>query len=143
MSYQSWNSSSAALAMFIDAIRMPLAMAELPPDCRETGYTPALDQVRTTAPRVARLSGEARNAISSAAAPGDTQRPCSASGIAARLAGVSRIDGAIALTQIFLAGDFLAERLGQHAATTLPSMRCRRSHAGAEPWFQRRGAPRH
>src|ERR1700693_4200141 len=53
-----------------------------------------------TAPRVTRLSGEARNAITSATALGATQLEKSASGIAARLAGVSRTEGATALTQI-------------------------------------------
>src|SRR5216683_7448426 len=53
-----------------------------------------------TAPRVTRLSGEARKAITSATALGATQLVKSEAGIAARLAGVSSTEGATALTQI-------------------------------------------
>src|ERR1051325_7724345 len=53
-----------------------------------------------TAPRVTLLSGDVRNTLTSATALGATQLAKSASGIAARLAGVSSTDGATALTQI-------------------------------------------
>src|SRR5437899_852834 len=53
-----------------------------------------------TAPRVTRLAGEARKVMTSARSAGATQRRWSASGIAARFAGVSRTEGATALTQI-------------------------------------------
>ena len=60
----------------------------------------ALPYTGTTAPRVTALSGEARNRIVAATSSTFGQASKSAFGIAARLAGVSMIEGATALTRM-------------------------------------------